>query len=72
MLPARRTVSTMASTMPALPMAGVSIYRRDMFSLPKPLGRKQRRTLSPGTISVCREAGVLSAVLTRVRGSQML
>ena len=49
--------------------AGVNIFRRLMFSLPKPLGATVRVSLSPGTSRVWRMAGVLSPVLPRRRGS---
>ena len=45
--------------------AGVNILSALIFSLPKPLGAAVMRILSPGTIRVCKTAGVLSFVLTR-------
>ena len=67
--PASSTVSLTKATMSSGEAAGVIIFRRLMFSLPKPLGATVRVSLSPGTSRVWRMAGVLSPVLPRRRGS---
>ncbi len=51
--------------MPAQPCAGLSMFSELMFSAPPPLAIIVSRTLSPGTMLVCRMAGVLSLVLRR-------
>ena len=58
--------------MPSVPSAGVSINSLLMFSLPNPLGKKVILISSPSTSSVCKWAGVLSPVFSRVSGSHML
>ena len=63
--PARLTVSTTASTMPAQPCAGLSMLSELMFSAPPPLAIIVRVTWSPGTMLVWMMAGVLSFVLRR-------
>ena len=65
LLPARDTVSTTASTIPAQPCDGLSMFRLLMFSAPPPLAMIVMRTRSPGTMLVWMMAGVLSAVLRR-------
>ena len=59
------TVSTTTLATPSQPCEGLSIARLLMFSAPPPLAISVRRTLSPGTMPVCRMAGVLSLVLRR-------
>ena len=66
--PARRTVSTTNFFTPSTPSAGLSIPRRLMFSLPKPLGATVILQASPGTSRTVMAAGVLSPVLMQQYG----
>ena len=69
--PACLTVSSTKSLIPLIPLDGANMAQRDMFSAPPPLGRKRMRNPSPATRSRCRDIGVLSPVLARVRGWHM-
>ena len=67
--PASFTVSTTNFLKPSTPSAGLSIWMRLMFSLPKPLGATVMRQPSPSTRCTVMAAGVLSPVLPRRSGS---
>ena len=69
MLPARLTHSVTKFTISCLVAEGVNIFRRLMFSLPKPFGAAMMCILSPGTIRVWMTAGVLLFVFLRSSGS---
>ena len=67
--PASLTVSMTNFLKPSTPSAGLSIWMRLMFSLPKPLGATVMVQLSPSTRCTVMAAGVLSPVLPRRSGS---
>ena len=63
--PASLTVSKNTFFTPSRPSAGTSIFRADLFSLPKPFGATFIWILSPLTILTFMTAGVLFVVFLR-------
>ena len=63
--PAYLTASKNTFFTPSTPSAGTSIFKIDLFSLPKPFGATVILILSPGTICVFMIAGVLFVVFLR-------
>ncbi len=66
--PARRTVSTTKRLTPSTPSAGLSILRRLMFSLPKPLGATVMVQPSPSTRCTVMAAGGVVAGVAPAQG----
>ena len=58
-------VGTVFNTQSTIESLGLSIANFALFSEPPPLAERRTSMVSPGTISMCTTAGVLSRVLTR-------
>ena len=64
-------VGTVLSTQSTVESLGFSMTNLDLFSEPPPLAASLTSTVSPGTISKCTTAGVLSRVFFRVKAGSV-